>query len=331
MLAAQLVGFGGPENLVLTDVPDPEPGPGDVLIAVAAAAVNNTDINTRTGWYGSGGWSGAVTLPRIQGADVCGRITAVGPGVPAERIGERVIVGPVLRTVHGTRMQPPWYLGSECDGGFAELVRVPATNAHTVHRPLSDLEWASFPCSYSTAENLLTRANVGTGDDLLVTGASGGVGSAVIQLALARGAQVTAVSSPGKAAAVQALGVDSVLDRTDDPGQDRFDVVVDLVGGERWPMLLQALRPRGRLATSGAVAGAEVSLDLRTLYLKDLSLFGGTIIDEGVFTALVRRIEDGDIAPLVARSYPLTQIHQAQADFTARAHVGKIVLSVSAA
>jgi NADPH:quinone reductase-like Zn-dependent oxidoreductase len=324
-----LTGFGGLEQLQLQDVAVPEPGPGDVLVQVAAAAVNNTDLNTRTGWYGAGGWSGAVTLPRIQGADVCGRVTAIGEGVPAGRMGERVVIEPVLRTMHGRPLDPPWYLGSECDGGFAEYVRVPAANAHPVHRALSDVEWASFPCSYSTAEHLLARSWVGPGDEVLITGASGGVGSAAVQLAKARGAVVTALCGAAKTAAVAALGADHTLARDEPLGKQAFDVVVDLVGGPRWPEYVAALRRRGRYATAGAIAGPQVDLDLRTLYLHDLTLIGATVYDDTVFPGLLRHIESGAVDPVVAMTFPLAEMRQAQEAFALHQHVGKIVLTVA--
>jgi NADPH:quinone reductase-like Zn-dependent oxidoreductase len=328
MRAMVLTGFGGPEQLQLQEVPTPEPGPGDVLVAVAAAAVNNTDLNTRLGWYGAGGWSGTATTPRIQGADVCGRVTAVGAGVPAGRIGERVVLEPVLRRMHGRALDPSWYLGSECDGGFAEYVRIPAENAHPVHRGLSDVEWASFPCSFSTAEHLLARSELAAGEDVLITGASGGVGSAAVQLAKARGAAVTAVCGAAKAAAVAALGADRTVHRDDPLGRAAYDVVVDLVGGPRWPDHLAALRRHGRYATAGAIAGAHVELDLRTLYLHDLTLIGATLYDETVFPALLRRIESGAVDPVVAATFPLSEMPQAQEAFARHRHVGKIVLTV---
>jgi NADPH:quinone reductase-like Zn-dependent oxidoreductase len=329
MRAMVLTGFGGLEQLQPREVPIPEPGPGGVLVRVAAAAVNNTDLNTRTGWYGSGGWSGAVTIPRIQGADVCGRITAVGDGVPADRVGQRVVIEPVLRTMHGRPLDPSWYLGSECDGGFAEYVAVPSANAHPVHRGLSDIEWASFPCSYSTAEHLLARSRVGPADEVLVTGASGGVGSAVVQLAKARGAAVTAVCGAAKAEAVAALGAERTMDRDEPLGEQAFDVVVDLVGGPRWADYLAALRRRGRYATAGAIAGPHVELDLRTLYLHDLTLIGATVYDETVFPGLLRHIESGAVDPVVAMTFPLAEMRQAQEAFAQHRHVGKIVLTVA--
>ena len=333
-----LTGHGGPEMLEWRDdLPVPRPGPGDVVIRVAAAGVNNTDINTRVGWYSKGdndaadaGWTGeALDLPRIQGIDVCGRIVAVGAGVPETRIGTRVLVEPCLRSWNGEMLARPWFLGSECDGGFAEFLRVPSVHAHAVRSDLSDTELASFPCSYSTAENLLTRAGVTAGETVLVTGASGGVGSAAVQLARARGAEVVAVTSPSKAVLLRDLGARQTLGRDEDYGQGRVDVVIDLVAGDRFPDLLDALRPGGRYAVSGAIGGPLVELDVRTLYLKDLSLFGCTVLDDGVFATLVRRIEAGEVRPLVAATWPLKEIGAAQEAFQQKAHLGKMVLTVA--
>jgi NADPH:quinone reductase-like Zn-dependent oxidoreductase len=337
-----LTGHGGPENLEWReDLPIPQPGPHDVLIKVAAAGVNNTDINTRVGWYSKGdgdaadaGWTGdALQLPRIQGIDVCGQIVACGENVDRARIGERVLVEPCLWYANGERLTSPWFVGSECDGGFAEYMRVDARHAYRIDSPLSDTELASFPCSSSTAENLLTRAHVGSGERVLVTGASGGVGSAAVQLAKARGAHVIAVTSSSKADQLRAIGADEIVRREADYvaalGKTSVDVVIDLVAGPKWPSLLEILVPKGRYAVSGAIAGPIVQLDVRTLYLKDLTLLGCTVLEPHVFANLVRRIEKDEIKPLIAKTFPLSQIHAAQAVFETKQHVGKIVLDVS--
>ncbi len=343
MRGVWLTGHGDFDKLkVRTDIPRPEPGPGEVLIRVAAAGVNNTDINTRLAWYSRGGgasgdasWAGEpIRFPRIQGIDVCGRIVAVGRGVTSERICERVLVEPCLREAGGQELERPWFLGSECDGGFAEYVSVASRHAYPIRSDLDDVALASFPCSYSTAENLLQRAQVRPGERILVTGASGGVGSAAIQLAAMRGAQVIAVTSPAKAGQLRQLGAGKTLARDDNPvdvlGRDGVDVVVDLVAGPHFAQLLEVLRPGGRYAVSGAIAGPLVELDVRTLYLKDLSLFGCTVLDPQVFSDLVGYIEQGKIRPLVARTYPLEQIAEAQRVFLAKQHVGKFVLTVGA-
>lgn len=345
MRGVALTGFGGFDKLEYRiDLPVPEPAPGEVLIKVGAAGVNNTDINTRIGWYspavdaatsGAGGegfaeaqgegWSGAhFTFPRIQGIDAAGRIVAVGEGVDSARIGERVLVEPALVAADGSVR----FLGSECDGAFAEFLAVPSINAHRVDCALDDTALASFPCSYSTAENMLGRARLAARERVLVTGASGGVGSAAVQLAKRRGARVTALAGTSKHQAIRDLGADEVLDRNAPLPGDSFDVVIDIVGGPGFPGLLTALRPGGRYACSGAIAGPVVDLDLRTLYLKDLTFFGCTVLDPEVFPNLVGYIERGEIRPAVFATFPLAKIEAAQRLFLEKRHIGKIVLEL---
>ena len=351
MRAVLLTGYGGFDKLALrSDVPVPQPGPGDVLIRVTAAGINNTDINTRIGWYAKSvtdgtdvaataeapskdgaGWSGTCfSFPRIQGADACGTIVAVGAGVDPVRVGERVLVEPVFR------QKGPFdilYFGSEVDGSFAEFARVPAAHAHRVATTLSDVELASLPCAYSTAENMLTRLGLRAGEKVLITGASGGVGSAAVQLAKRRGAQVFALAGDDKAEAVRALGADHVFPRRASLrqlfGDNYFDAAVDVVGGAGFGAILDALTPGGRYATAGAIAGPLVELDLRTLYLKDLRLIGCTALDPEVFPNLVRYVEQGEIKPAIAKTYPLFEIVAAQQAFLEKRHVGKIVLTLT--
>lgn len=352
MAAVQLIAHGGLDALrYQEDVPTPAPAAGEVLIKVAAAGVNNTDINTRTGWYskqvteatGPGGadgfaridnsdatWSGVpMSFPRIQGADCCGRIVAVGDGVSDARIDERVIVRALLRSYVDYRPFECWTLGSECDGAFAQYVKAPARETFKVDCDWSDAELASIPCAYSTAENMLHRAAVGA-ERVVVTGASGGVGSAAVQLAKRRGAQVTAVASSIKADVLRELGADHVIDRNEDLvtaiGADSVDVVVDLVAGPAWPGLLDVLVRGGRYVTAGAIAGPLVELDVRTLYLKDLTLIGCTFQEDVVFENLVAYIERGEIRPLVSKTFPLHDIASAQEEFLAKKFVGKLVL-----
>lgn len=355
MKAVLLTGNGGFDRLdYRDDVPVPAPKAGEVLVQVGAAGVNNTDINTRTAWYskavtegttssGGGtrgyleaktedsGWTGAAPVfPRIQGADACGRIVAVGAGVDPARIGERVLIEPVFRAPVGWAPYRAIYFGSECDGAFAEFATAPAAHAYSITSPLSDAELASFPCAYSAAENMLTRAGLGTGETVLITGASGGVGSAAVQLARRRGATVVAIASSSKAATVMSLGASRVIPRDADlaaeVGRETMDAVIDVVGGKHFPPLLELLRRGGRYAVAGAIAGPMVELDLRTLYLKDLRLIGCTILEPEVFGNLVRYIERGEIKPVVAAIYPLSAIVAAQQEFLTKQHTGKIVL-----
>jgi len=244
-----------------------------------------------------------------------------------------VLVEPCRREARGQTLETPWYIGSECDGGFADYVTVAACHAYPIETPLSDAELASFPCSYSTAENMLTRAQVTENDTLLITGASGGVGSGAIQLAKARGARVIAVAGDKKQQSVLDAGADQALVRGDsleaELGENAVDVVIDLVGGEDWPELLTILRPFGRYAVSGAIAGPMVELDLRTLYLKDQRFMGCTVLDDGVFGRLVGLIEHGEIKPLLARCFALDALAEAQAFFLDKQFTGKLVIDMA--
>lgn len=360
MRAVVLTGIGGLDRLVYReDVPVPLPRPGEVLVRVGACGMNNTDVNTRSGWYAKSVTSGTtqegaaegfgevagrpstwgsstLSFPHVQGADVAGRIAAVGQGVAEARLGERVLVDPWLRDPDDPEDRTKaGYLGSERWGGFAEYVAVPAVNAFAIDSPLSDAELATFPCSSSTAEYMLTRAELAAGETVLVTGASGGVGSALVQLAKRRGARVVALAGESKMPALRELGADHVLPR-DLPdlaaaleaalGQPKVAVVADIVGGARFPELLAVLARGGRYVTSGAIAGPIVALDLRTLYLQDLTLFGATVMPRAVFESLVRIIVAGEIRPLLAKTFPLAELRAAQAEFLEKAHVGNFVV-----
>lgn len=361
MHAVQLLGYGGLDRLSYrTDIPVPEPGAGELRIRVIAAGMNNTDINTRTGWYqssvsdgttadggeagfgvssgGMGDWSGDVTFPRIQGADCSGIVDRVGDGVDPARIGQRVICDPYFRDEgDATGLETVRFLGAEVDGAFAQFVTVAACNALSVAEDtgLSHEQLATVPCSGGTAMNMLLMAGVGVGDRLLVTGASGGVGSFLLQLGKWLGAEVVGVSAKSKQKDVQGLGADAVVDREADDfvtaalaagSGGPFSVVADVVGGARFPDLLAVLRRGGRYVTAGAVAGPVVSLDLRTLYLKSLAFFGSSAFRRDAMPTLVKALESGAVVPAVACTWPLEKIREAQLAFLSRNHVGSMVL-----
>ena len=353
MKAVLWLGYGGYDQLEYReDIPVPTPDEGAVLVKVGAAGLNNTDINTRTGWYSrevlqgttiagtaggfeesraeDSGWTGtAHKFPRIQGADGCGRIVAVGGGVPQSRIGERVLIEPIIRLSTSSHPQIS-YFGSECNGAFAEYTCVPSSSAHTISSELSDVELASFPCAYAAAEHMLERSQVTAADVVLVTGASGGVGSAAVQLAARRGARVIAVASQAKFSAITALGANCVFARDADLiamlGRESVDVIIDMVGGRQFAPLMELLKRYGRYAVAGAIAGPIVELDLRTVYLKDLQLHGCTVFEPAVFRNLIGYIERGEIRPVIAKIYSLSCIVAAQQEFGKKNHIGKIVL-----
>ena len=348
MRAVVLTGHGGIDKLVYReDVPVPTPAPGEVLVEVSACGMNNTDVWVRQGAYGTesdpdavSSWRGrgersTLTFPRIQGTDTVGRIVAVGDGVPQSRIGERVVIDFSIYNAEDDSLANIDYIGHGRDGGYAEYMTAPSDHAHATTSTLTDAELATFCCAYLTGEHMLDRASVAAGERVLVTGASGGVGSAIVQLCRARGAIPYAVTAPGKEAAMLEIGAEAAIARTvadlpaavaEATGGQPIDVVADLVGGPMFNDLLRILRPEGRYTTAGAIAGPVVQLDLRTLYLKHLQLHGSSQGTRGAFRRLLSYIEDGWIKPLLAGTYKLSDFHRAQQDFMGKGFVGKLVV-----
>ncbi|MEC8210059.1 MAG: alcohol dehydrogenase family protein [Pseudomonadota bacterium] len=351
MWAVVTTGNGGYDRLEYRRVPTPVAKDGEVLVRVLAAGMNNTEINTRLGWYSGsvsastdelsslqeasaahkadGGWNEATPFPIIQGTDCCGIVVALGGGGDTSLVGKRVLVRACMRPDGFGSMDNVW-MASDFDGAFAQFVKVPQTEVFPINCDWTDAELATIPCAYATAETMLHRAGCRSGDHVLVVGASGGVGSAALQLAKRRGARVTALTSRGKAKTVTDIGADNVILRGEDivgmMGEESVDLVVDNVAGEMFPLILKLLRRGGRYTSSGAIAGPVVSLDMRDMYLKDISLIGTTAWDETVFPDLIRYIEAGEIRPILARTFPLAKIVAAQKEFSRKEYVGNFVL-----
>jgi len=361
MAGVQLTGHGGLDKLVYRDdLPVPQPGPGEVLIQVAAAGVNNTDINARTGWYskavtdgttaeggaegfgveeqGMGDWTGGLTFPRIQGADCVGTVVVLGEGVAPERLGQRVIVQPYISDPDDPEgHETAGFLGSEYDGAFAQYCKVPDRNVFALPEVagVSDTQLATLPCSGGTAMNMLLMAGVKRGEVAMVTGASGGVGTFLIQILKHYGAEVVAVAGKSKWDGLRAMGADHLIDRGETKLQEAamaatagrpLTLVADVVGGPLFPQMLGCLKRGGRYVTAGAIAGPEVTLDLRTLYLKTLSFFGSTSYRADTFPALLKAVAEGGVVPAVAGTYPLAEIRAAQTAFLKKTHLGSFVL-----
>ena len=266
---------------------------------------------------------------------MAGTVVSAGDPRDADRVGSRVVVDPAEYGGPEPEALPEGILGSERDGGFAEYVAVPAGDALAVDgSPLSDEQLAALPIAYGTALGMLERGGVAEGHAVLVTGASGGVGLAAVQLCRARGAKVVGVSSASKADGVRSAGAYEVVDR----GRDRvvddaaalvpegYDVVVDVVAGPAVGRGLGLLRPGGRWVVSGALGGWEVDLDVRRLYLADLSLVGSTMHTPRIFGQLVDIARQGAVRPEIAATYALEDVAEAQRELARRRHVGKLVV-----
>lgn len=354
MKAVVTMGNGGYDMLQYIDVPIPTIDEGEVLVKVLAAGVNNTEINTRLGWYsdkvtastanlasidnemadaaekGDGGWNEATPFPFIQGTDCCGEVVEVKDKENEHLIGKRVIIQPCVRHMGYDSYENIW-MASDFDGAFAQYVKIPAKDCYEVNCDWTDAELGTIPCSYGTAENMVNRAGVKAGDRVLVAGASGGVGSAVVQLAKRRGAYVIGIAEGDfKVDLVKSFGADEIVvygkDTLETLGEQAVDVIVDNVAGPNFPQMMKVLRRGGKYVSSGAIAGPIVSLDMRDFYLKDITLIGCTGWDEPVFGNVISAIENGDIKPALAKTFPLENIVEAQKEFGLKKHVGKFVL-----
>ena len=360
MKAMVLKGHGGFDQLVWhEDWPVPKPRAGEVLVRVKACGLNNTDINTRTSWYSksvkqgitqeggatgfadaaeeSDSWSSnPITFPLIQGADVTGEIVGLGEGVDPARLGQRIIADPwILPSTDWRDVGRAIYLGSECDGGFAEYTTLPSENAVAIETALSDLELATFSCALTTAENLVMKTHLKPGETVVIAGASGGVGSFATQLCRLRGAHVIAIAGKDKHDTVLQYGAHDVIDRNTSDLKSAIlalaprgvQVAFDVVGGAVTPQLLDSLNQYGRYSSSGAISGPMIDFDLRHLIYKDLTMTGATIVEPGTMTRLIKLIESGDIKPSLAQSFPLKDLHTAQEAFMQKSHSGNIVVS----
>ena len=359
MAAMLLTGHGGTDKLVYhEDVPTPRPGPGQVLVKVTATAKNNTDRKAREGLYPTQekgevtsfamGGSPTLTFPRIQGADVAGRVVAVGDGVPPGRVGERGLLDFNLYADDRRDINlAPDYYGHGADGGFAEYIAVPADQFHAVANPeLSDAELAAMGmCSYQTGLHMLDVAGVAAGERVLVTGASGGVGTAMIQMCRALGAVPYALSRQDKADALVELGAEAVIDRSDMAGfvdrvraltdDEPIDAVMDLVGGDMTDRFIDAMifdmRRRStypRLSIAGASGGNVSEIMWTRIYLYQVQIFGVSHGTRAEAEQLIDWIRAGRLRPVLHGAFPLSQLRAAEEYFADRGsdYLGKIVI-----
>ncbi|MDY6815587.1 MAG: zinc-binding dehydrogenase [Pseudomonadota bacterium] len=357
MKAMVLTGHGDIDKLEYQNVPTPRPGPGQVLVQVTATAKNNTDRKAREGLYPTKkgemtsfrmGGKPTLTFPRIQGADIAGRVVAVGDGVDESRIGERGLLDFNIyadgrRDINLT----PDYYGHGADGGFAEYVVLPSDQFHYIPNPeLSDAELAAMGmCSYQTAMHMLTSANVRAGERVLVTGASGGVGTALIQLCRILGAIPYALSKKGKADALVALGAEAVLDRSnmdsfeervkEQTGGKPIDAVMDLVGGEMTDRFIDTMifdmnarDTYPRLSIAGASGGNISEILWTRIYLYQVQIYGVSHGTREEAEQLMAWIRGGQLKPVLHGAFRLSDLHRAEDYFVNRGsnYLGKIVI-----
>lgn len=339
MRAAVFHEHGGPEVVRIEERPTPEPGPGEVRLAVKAAALNHLDLWVRRGLPIE------TTMPHVGGSDIAGVVDRVGAGVDGAVVGARVVVDPSLDygwyggAPRGPSFRDPplRLIGEHTDGGFAEHTVVPAANLLELPDGFAFEDAAASALAAVTAwRGLLVRGGLRPGESVLVTGASGGVGSMAVQVAARAGAVVHALTSgPDNVARVLELGAHAAWDRTSDDDWMKavkkatgggVDVVFDSVGEAIWDSLVRVLAVGGRLVTYGGTTGAKGAIDLRHLFWKQLSVLGTTMGTPAEFRAAMHAVFRGDLRPVVHAVLPLDEARRAHELLEAGGVFGKLVL-----
>jgi NADPH:quinone reductase-like Zn-dependent oxidoreductase len=338
MRAAVFHEYGGPEVVRIEDVPAPEPGPGDVLLRVGAAALNHLDLWVRRGLPIE------TTMPHIGGSDIAGSVAALGSGVTGWTVGERVVVNPSLWCgecewcLRGEHPLCARYriLGEHTQGGFAEYVVAPARNLYRVPDGYPIEQAAAAPLVFLTAwRGLLTRGRLRAGETVVITGGSGGVSTAAVQIAAHVGARVLVVSTAAHADRLRELGAHEVYDRERvdfaqevwrDTGRRGADLLFDSVGEALWTQALRSLARAGRLVSYGATTGPNAVSDLRQIYWKQLEILGTTMSTHAEFETAMALVFARTLRPVVDVVWPLARAREAHARLEAGEQFGKIVL-----
>jgi NADPH:quinone reductase-like Zn-dependent oxidoreductase len=340
MRAVRFHEHGGLEKLRFEEAPDPEPGFGEVVVRVRACALNYLDIWERRGLPGI-----RFPLPHISGSDVSGVIHSVGQGVPHLVPGLPVIVNPGLSCMHcpacfggrDSMCRSYSVLGYVTDGGYAELVRIPAVNALPYPEGLDFPAAAAIPLVFMTAWHMLvTKCNLRPGEDVLVIGAGSGVGSAAIQVARLLGAKVIATAgAEKKLEAARALGAAEVINHSTRSireevrritGKRGVDVVFEHPGAATWDDSLASLAAGGRLVTCGATTGYEARIDLRHLFSRQLTILGSYMGSKAELIEVLGFVRSGQLKPVISEVLPLGEAARAQAILERREQFGKVVL-----
>jgi NADPH:quinone reductase-like Zn-dependent oxidoreductase len=333
---------GAPDVLKYTDAPDPAPRADEVLVRVKACALNHLDL-----WVRQGLSNVPIPLPHIPGSDVAGEIAQIGADVTTVRVGQKIVLAPGVTcgkcaaciSGHDNQCRQFTNLGYMIDGGCAELVRVPEVNCLPYPENLSWEEAASIPLVFQTAWHmLLARADLQPGEDVLILGASSGVGSAAIQIAKFFGARVIATAgSDGKLVKAKELGSDHLINHKTQKIRDEVrritnkrgvDVVFEHVGIATWDDSLASLASGGRIVTCGATTGYDARIDLRVLFARQLSLLGSYMGTKSELHTVMRLVAKGTLKPVVDRVFPLSEASAAHAYLESGSQFGKVVLRV---
>ena len=328
MLAVRIHEDGGPEVLVLEEVPDAQPAPGEVLVRLRASALNHLDVWIRKGLP-------SVPKPRILGADGAGVVAALGAGVTGFELGQPVVINPGVEAGNGSIH----VIGEHGDGTNAQLIAVPAANVYPIPGDLSFEEAAAFPLVFETAYRMLvTRAKLQPDEWVLLWGIGSGVSTAGLAIAKALGARtIVTSSSDAKLARAASLGADATVNHRDGDvkaavleatGGRGADVVVEHVGEATWRTSLDVAAREGRIAVCGATSGPNPPAALHRVWWKQLTILGSTMGTRADFEGAYSLIAAGRARPVVDEVVPLEQIQAAHARLEGGEQLGKIVLAI---
>ncbi len=323
MKAALIIKHGDRSNVVVGEYPKPEIGEKEVLIAVKACSLNHLDIFVRRGIPGR-----TLPLPHISGGDVAGEVVEVGSAVTSVKAGDRVLVDP---SIHGKA------LGEDLTGGLAEYVGVPAENCIPIPDGISYEQAASLPIAYGTAYRMLiSRGQLKLGEKILILGASGGVGTAAVQIAKLAGATVIAAAgSDSKLEQLRKLGADEVINYNKEDyskktweftGKKGADVVVDYSGKETWTKSILCTRKGGRVLTCGATSGFEAITDLRYVWVREITILGSNMWQQEDLKSLLDLVQQGKLTPIIDRVLPIEEIQEAHRVIEEREIFGKVIV-----
>lgn len=340
MQAVHIPAHGGPDVLKLVDLPVPRPAAGEVLVRVLAVSLNHLDLFVRAGMPGV-----KLPLPIIPGCDGIGEITQLGEGVTSLRPGQRVLIEPGYSSgasahdlAGNDHLSNDYQIRGEHSNGLdCEYVAVPARYALPLPDGVDPVRAAAVPLVFLTAWGMLvTRAQVRSGETVLVLGGASGIGSAAIQIARDHGARVLATAgSESKLRLARELGAEEVVDHSKpDWGQAvrkltagrGVDIVVEHVGPATWDTSMKVLARNGRLVTCGGTTGPTVSITLPHLFIKNQSVLGSTMGPRSALPTILDRVAAGVYQPVVDRVMPLSKVAEAHELLAGRKILGKIVL-----
>ena len=324
MRAAVVKAHGGLDQIALVDWPEPKPGPGQALVDIAVCGLNYLDIFVLHGMPGL-----PVQMPRIPGGDISGTVREVGSGVPRDWIGRRVLVDPHIK--------PGGALGEHDHGGLCERIAVDADNLIALPDDVSFEEAAALPIAYGTAwRMMIARGRVRAGEKVLILGASGGVGTACVQIAKNAGAEVIAcASSQAKLDRLRELGADHLIDYTREDfskraweisGRKGCDVIVNYTGGDTWVPSLRALAHHGRLLTCGATAGYDPKTDIRYIWRREVTIVGANGWTRADLEQLIDEVRGKRIRPIIHAVLPLAETREAMRLLEDREVFGKVLV-----